>query len=153
MIGVVLVTHDGLADGLAKSLFHVLGPEHPCFECIGVARDDPVEDVRQRVAAAVRRVERDEGVLILSDLFGGTPANVAMSLVEPGRVEMLSGVSLPMLVRVMSARQDGLEASVARAIQGGREGIIRASEMLALWQSCEDGKTNPKDSGADSSAT
>lgn len=152
MIGVVLVTHDGLADALAKSLFHVLGPEHPCFECVGVERDDAVELVRQRVENAVQRVDQNAGVLILTDLFGGTPSNVAMSLVEAGRVDMLSGVSLPMLVRIMSARQATLPDIIERAVQGGRDGIMLASEMLDYWRNCGDKRVDAQQAGTGNTA-
>lgn len=137
MIGVLLVTHDGLGEALAKSVQHVLGPDQPAFECIGVNRQDLVETVQAWVQAALGRLDQGQGVLILTDLFGGTPANVAMSAVQPGRVELVSGVSLPMLVRVMSARQGSLGETVARAVCGGQEGIVVASEMLAYWASCE----------------
>ncbi|MEK8089958.1 PTS sugar transporter subunit IIA [Thermithiobacillus plumbiphilus] len=152
MIGVVIVTHDGLAEALAKSLFHVLGPEHPCFECIGVDRDDAVELVRERVEGAVRRVDQGAGVLILTDLFGGTPSNVAMSLVEAGRVDVLSGVNLPMLVRIMSARQASLGDTIERAIQGGREGILLASEMIDYWRNCGDKRVDTQQAGTGNGA-
>lgn len=136
MIGVLLVTHDGVAEALARSVEHVLGPQEQ-LAFVGVNRTDELENLHARVRALVRELDQGQGVLIFTDLFGGTPANVAMSNVEPGRVEMLSGVNLPMLVRALSARQDGLAELVQRAVSGGHEGIIVASEMQAYYARCE----------------
>lgn len=136
MIGVLLVTHDGLAEALASSVEHVLGSQVQ-FEYIGVGRNDELETLRRQLGDRVSRLDQGQGVLILADLFGGTPANLGMHFVTPGKVEMLSGVNLPMLIRVLSSRPGSLAEGVQRAITGGREGILVASEMLACYANCE----------------
>jgi mannose PTS system EIIA component len=130
MIGLILVTHGKLADEFLVAVEHVVGPQqHIATVCIG-PRDDM--DLRRReIASAIKKVDSGSGVIILTDLFGGTPSNLAISLLETGRVEVIAGVNLPMLIRLDSARKVmDVKAAVAAARDAGRKYISVASEIL-----------------------
>jgi PTS system mannose-specific IIA component len=130
MIGLVLVTHGQLAAEFKRAMEHVVGPQEGVAPiCIGP--DDDMEARRADIAAAIRLVDRGAGVILLTDLFGGTPSNLAISLMEPGRVEVIAGVNLPMLIRLERARQGlKVQAAVAAARDAGRKYISVASEVL-----------------------
>ena len=132
MIGLVLVTHGQLAAEFVRAMEHVVGPQEGVAPiCIGP--DDDMEARRSDIADAVAAVDRGRGVIILTDLFGGTPSNLAISLMEPGRVEVIAGVNLPMLIRLESARKMGkVQAAVAAARDAGRKYISVASEVLGV---------------------
>jgi mannose PTS system EIIA component len=130
MIGLILVTHGKLADEFLVAVEHVVGPQqHIATVCIG-PRDDM--DLRRReIASAIKKVDSGSGVIILTDLFGGTPSNLAISLLDTGRVEVIAGVNLPMLIRLDSARKVmDVKAAVAAARDAGRKYISVASEIL-----------------------
>jgi mannose PTS system EIIA component len=130
MIGLILVTHGKLADEFLVAVEHVVGPQQQIATvCIG-PRDDM--DLRRReIASAIKKVDSGSGVIILTDLFGGTPSNLAISLLETGRVEVIAGVNLPMLIRLDSARKVmDVKAAVAAARDAGRKYISVASEIL-----------------------
>lgn len=130
MIGLILVTHGRLAEEFLVALEHVVGPQqHIATICIGP--HDNMEDRRRQIATAIKTVEQGGGVIILSDLFGGTPSNLAISLLEPGRIEVIAGVNLPMLIRLDSARKNmDVRSAVAAARDAGRKYISVASEVL-----------------------
>jgi len=130
MIGLVLVTHGRLAAEFTRAMEHVVGPQEGVAPiCIGP--DDDMEARRADIAAAIAEVDKGAGVIILTDLFGGTPSNLAISLMEPGRVEVIAGVNLPMLIRLESARKAmKVQAAVAAARDAGRKYISVASEVL-----------------------
>jgi len=130
MIGLVLVTHGRLAAEFTTAMEHVVGPQEAVVPiCIGP--DDDMEARRADIAAAVAEVDRGAGVILLTDLFGGTPSNLAISLMEPGRIEVIAGVNLPMLIRLESARKlMKVGAAVAAARDAGRKYISVASEVL-----------------------
>jgi mannose PTS system EIIA component len=130
MIGLILVTHGRLAEEFLVALEHVVGPQtQVATVCIG-PRDD-MESRRKEIAAAIRQVDTGKGVVILSDLFGGTPSNLAISLLDAGRVEVIAGVNLPMLIRLDSARKCmDVKDAVAAAREAGRKYISVASEVL-----------------------
>jgi PTS system mannose-specific IIA component len=130
MIGLILVTHGKLANEFLVALEHVVGPQKDVATiCIGP--HDDMEARRNEIAAAIKKVDTGKGVIILSDLFGGTPSNLSISLLDSGRVEVIAGVNLPMLIRLDSARKnlDVIEA-VAAAREAGRKYISVASEVL-----------------------
>lgn len=130
MIGLVLVTHGRLAVEFVTAMEHVVGPQD-AVESICIGPDDDMEMRRADIAAAVARVDRGRGVIILTDLFGGTPSNLAISLMETGRVEVIAGVNLPMLIRLEGARRTmSVVAAVAAAREAGRKYISVASEVL-----------------------
>ena len=130
MIGLVLVTHGRLAAEFVRAMEHVVGPQEGVAPiCIGP--DDDMEARRADIAAAIAEVDRGRGVILLTDLFGGTPSNLAISLMEPGRVEVIAGVNLPMLIRLEGARKMmKVQAAVAAARDAGRKYISVASEVL-----------------------
>jgi len=130
MIGLVLVTHGRLAVEFVTAMEHVVGPQD-AVESICIGPDDDMEMRRADIAAAVARVDQGRGVIILTDLFGGTPSNLAISLMETGRIEVIAGVNLPMLIRLEGARRTmSVVAAVAAAREAGRKYISVASEAL-----------------------
>ena len=129
MIGLVLVTHGRLAAEFITALEHVVGPQE-AVEGICIDADDDMEARRADIAAAIDKVNRGKGVIILTDLFGGTPSNLAISLMAKD-VEVIAGVNLPMLIRLEGARKVmGVNAAVAAAREAGRKYISVASEIL-----------------------
>ena len=132
MIGLVLVTHGRLAAEFVTAMEHVVGPQEAIVPiCIGP--DDDMEARRADISRAVTEVDRGHGVILLTDLFGGTPSNLAISLMEPGRVEVIAGVNLPMLIRLEGARKMlKVQAAVAAARDAGRKYISVASEVLGV---------------------
>ncbi|WP_404712092.1 PTS sugar transporter subunit IIA [Sphingomonas sp. MMS24-J13] len=130
MIGLVLVTHGQLAAEFVRAMEHVVGPQQ-FIEPICIGPDDDMEARRADIARAVAAVDQGRGVILLTDLFGGTPSNLAISLMEPGRVEVIAGVNLPMLIRLEGARKMmKVQAAVAAAREAGRKYISVASEVL-----------------------
>ena len=130
MIGLILVTHGKLASEFLVALEHVVGSQkNVATICIGP--HDDMEARRNEIAAAIQTVDTGKGVIILSDLFGGTPSNLAISLLDSGRVEVIAGVNLPMLIRLDSARKNlDVKEAVATAREAGRKYISVASEVL-----------------------
>ena len=130
MIGLVLVTHGQLAAEFVRAMEHVVGPQ-PAIEAICIGPEDDMEARRADIALAVQTVDDGSGVILLTDLFGGTPSNLAISLMEPGRHEVIAGVNLPMLIRLAGARKMmKVQAAVAAAREAGRKYISVASEVL-----------------------
>ncbi|MFW2829962.1 PTS sugar transporter subunit IIA [Sphingomonas sp. ID0503] len=130
MIGLVLVTHGRLAAEFVTAMEHVVGPQD-AIESICIGPDDDMEVRRADIATAVGDVDGGDGVIILTDLFGGTPSNLAISLMRPGRVEVIAGINLPMLIRLEGARKTmKVKAAVAAAREAGRKYISVASEVL-----------------------
>lgn len=130
MIGLVLVTHGRLASEFVTAMEHVVGPQ-PEVEAIAIGPEDDMEARRADIATAIAKVETGKGVILLTDLFGGTPSNLAISLLERGRVEVIAGINLPMLIRLASARKTmKVIDAVAAAREAGRKYISVASEVL-----------------------
>ncbi len=130
MIGLVLVTHGRLATEFMTAMEHVVGPQ-TAIEAICIGPDDDMEARRADIAAAIAKVESGSGVIVLTDLFGGTPSNLAISLMDVGRVEVIAGINLPMLIRLESARRRmKVVEAVAAAREAGRKYISVASEVL-----------------------
>ncbi|MBJ3777706.1 PTS sugar transporter subunit IIA [Acuticoccus mangrovi] len=130
MIGLVLVTHGRLAQELRAALEHVVGPQE-AVEGISIEPDDDIEQRRADIVNAVQRVEKGQGVVILTDMFGGTPSNLAISVMPTGNVEVIAGVNLPMLVKLSSARATmDLTAAVHAAKEAGIKYISVASHVL-----------------------
>jgi PTS system mannose-specific IIA component len=130
MIGLVLVTHGGLAAEFITAMEHVVGPQQR-IEAICIGPEDDMEGRRNDIAEAISRVDEGAGVIILTDLFGGTPSNLAISLMKSASVEVIAGVNLPMLIRLEGARKNmDVKAAVAAAREAGRKYISVASEIL-----------------------
>jgi PTS system mannose-specific IIA component len=132
LLGMVLVTHGQLAAEMVTAMEHVVGPQRSIATvCIGP--NDNMEMRRNEIAAAIRKVDGGRGVIMLTDLFGGTPSNLAISLLEQGKTEVIAGVNLPMLIRLESARKTmDLHAAVLAAKEAGQKYISVASEMLGV---------------------
>jgi len=130
MIGMILVTHGDLAIEFVKAMEHVVGAQGAVATiCIGP--NDDMELRRREIANAIRTVDSGEGVVVLTDLFGGTPSNLAISLMEAGKVEVIAGINLPMLIRLAMARRCmSLRDAASAARDAGRNYITIASEYL-----------------------
>ena len=130
MIGLVLVTHGRLAEEFVHALEHVVGRQEK-LAAISIGPDDKMEARRIDIAAAVKAVDSGEGVIILTDMFGGTPSNLAISLLEEGKVEVVAGLNLPMLVKLVRVRREAnLHKAAAAAQDAGRKYINIASQIL-----------------------
>jgi PTS system mannose-specific IIA component len=131
MIGLVLVTHGSLAVEFRSALEHVVGPQSQ-IETVTIGPDDDVEQRRRDIIEAVQRVDSGDGVAILTDMFGGTPSNLAISCMGQRNVEVVAGINLPMLIKLAKVRDSSsLEQSVAQAQEAGRKYITIASRVLA----------------------
>ena len=130
MIGMVLVTHGRLAAEFAAALEHVVGAQTQIAAvCIGP--DDDMEQRRQDILRAIAEVDRGEGAVLLTDMFGGTPSNLAISVMDRAKIEVIAGVNLPMLIKLASLRQtESLERTVLGAQEAGRKYINVASQLL-----------------------
>jgi PTS system mannose-specific IIA component len=130
MIGLVLVTHGRLAAEFITALEHVVGPQE-AIEAVCIGPDDDMEARRKDIAEAIGNVDSGDGTIVLTDLFGGTPSNLAISLMKSENVEVIAGVNVPMLIRLESARKVmGIHAAVTAAREAGRKYISVASEIL-----------------------
>lgn len=130
MIGLVLVTHGKLAVEFRAALEHVVGPQTN-IETVSIGPDDDVERRRQDILDAVDAVASGSGVIVLTDMFGGTPSNLAISVMEAGKVEVIAGVNLPMLIKLASVRgEKPLAEAVDDAQDAGRKYINVASRVL-----------------------
>jgi len=130
MIGMILVTHGHLAAEFVHAMEHVVGQQRDIATvCIGP--HDDMEARRKEIAQAIKQVDSGSGVIVLTDLFGGTPSNLAISLLKPGKIEVIAGINLPMLIRLAGARKDmDIAAAAAAARDAGRNYITIASEFL-----------------------
>jgi mannose PTS system EIIA component len=130
MIGLVLVTHGRLAEEFIHALQHVVGPQEQ-IACVCIAPEDKMERRRADIAAIVASVDSGSGVIILTDMFGGTPSNLAISFLEDGKVEVVAGLNLPMLVKLARVRKEANLTRAATAAQdAGRKYINIASQIL-----------------------
>ena len=131
MIGLVIVTHGRLAEEFVLAMEHVVGPQ-AAVEAICIGPDDDMEKRRQDILAAANRVNSGAGVILLTDMFGGTPSNLAISVMEQTKAEVIAGLNLPMLIKLASVRtRQTLEEAVACAQEAGRKYISVASYVLA----------------------
>jgi PTS system mannose-specific IIA component len=127
----VLVTHGQLATEFRHAVEHVVGPQDN-FETVAIGADDDMEQRRRDIVDAVARVDTGSGVIVLTDMFGGTPSNLAISVMESGRTEVIAGMNLPMLIKLSSIRKgDNMQASLEEAQAAGRKYINVASQLLA----------------------
>lgn len=130
MIGLVIVTHGELATELRRAAEHVVGPQD-ALETICIGPDDDMEHRRDDIRAAVERVDMKSGVILLTDMFGGTPSNLAISMLKEGKVEVLAGVNLPMLIKLAEARRTAnLSEAAEKAKEAGQRYIAIASQIL-----------------------
>lgn len=131
MIGMVLVTHGRLATEFRAALEHVVGPQKQ-VETVTIGPEDDMEQRRRDIIAAVEKVDSGSGVVVLTDMFGGTPSNLAISVMEGNRVDVVAGINLPMLIKLASLRETStLEQAVVQAQDAGRKYISVASRILS----------------------
>ena len=131
MIGVVIVTHGRLAHEFRAALEHVVGPQEQ-LETISIGPDDDLDERRADMLSALARVDNGGGVVVLTDMFGGTPSNLAISVIDRANVEVIAGVNLPMLIKLASARNSmPIGQAVLAAQEAGRKYINVASKLLA----------------------
>jgi len=124
MIGILIITHGTLGDSLLECANHMLGKTPPQIASLAVSSKDDPGSVVPRAVELVASVNSGDGVLVLSDMYGATPCNIVTKILQPGVVEGVAGVNLPMLVRVMNYRQEPLPVLVDKALSGGREGVV-----------------------------
>lgn len=130
MIGLILVTHGRLADQFVEAMEHVVGHQE-AVETVCIGPNDDVEQRRAEIAEKIAKVDSGEGAIMLTDLFGGTPSNLAISLLDAGRIEVIAGINLPMLIRLSGARKTmDVVAAVNAGQEAGRNYITVASEFL-----------------------
>ena len=131
MIGLVLVTHGQLATEFRHAVEHVVGPQD-YFETVAIGAVDDMEQRRADIVDAVARVDTGAGVIVLTDMFGGTPSNLAISVMESGRTEVIAGMNLPMLIKLSSiSKGDNMAAALDEAQAAGRKYINVASQLLS----------------------
>ena len=131
MIGMVLVTHGRLADELISALEHVVGPQ-PNVSAVCIGPDDDMEKRRAEILDSAAKADEGDGVVLLTDMFGGTPSNLAISVMDKANVEVIAGVNLPMLIKLASVRKtEPLADAVESAQEAGRKYINIASQLLS----------------------
>lgn len=128
-VGVVVVTHTEYGTWLLNAAEFILGPQKHC-QSVSVDMTHPVDETLTRLKAAIKETDRGAGVLILTDMFGGTPTNMSLSLLGTGHLEVLTGVNLPMLIKILGSRTRPLETLAVEAKQAGCQGIVVAGEVL-----------------------
>lgn len=131
MIGILIVTHSRLGDALIEAAEFILGAKPECVIAVSININDNVDKLREFVAEGIKKVRQKEGVLILTDMFGGTPSNLSYSFLEEGRVEVLSGVNLPILIRALNLRNSTDLTPLAEKLETfGKRSISLASGIL-----------------------
>jgi PTS system mannose-specific IIA component len=131
MIGIVIATHSNLGTALVEAAVFIVGDRLEGVETVSIDLKENAADLRKKIAKAVKAVDQRRGVLILTDMFGGTPSNLSYSFLEEGRIEVLSGVNLPILIKALELRQDKELASLAQEVEAfGKKSISLASGIL-----------------------
>ncbi len=125
MIGILIISHGAFGESLIHSASHVLGKRPLYVRQVGITVHDDPDTLIPVAVDLVRTVDRGAGVLVLTDIYGATPSNVATRLLKPGHVEGIAGVNLPMLIRALTYREEDLATVVAKALSGGTEGVTR----------------------------
>ena len=131
MIGIVIITHCNLGDALIDASEFILGKRPEAMVSVSVDLNEDAEILRKKISEGIKKVDQKKGVLILTDMFGGTPSNLSYSFLEEGHVEVLSGVNLPILIRAANIREDGDLSSLAKSLEAfGKKSISLASGIL-----------------------
>ena len=130
MIGLLIISHGTLGESLIHCASHMLNKRPPRLRQLGVtAQDDPGQLVPQ-ARKMVKELDEGDGVLVLTDMYGGSPSNIAAKLVIPGKIEAVAGVNLPMLIRALTYRDKSLQMMITKAISGGCEGVLRVPPVF-----------------------
>lgn len=124
MIGILIITHGEFGKNLMDCAEHMLGSSPPQLASLAISSKDDPSQVLPRAQDLLKSVDSGEGVLVLSDIYGATPCNIVTQILQPGLIEGVAGVNLPMLVRVMTYRHEPLSVLVEKAVSGGREGVV-----------------------------
>lgn len=124
MINIVIIAHSEIANSFAYCVEHILNKRIDNLHIVAVKKAEDTDDVLSRARELLDKTEHDQGILILSDLFGATPYNIAQRLVVPGKIELISGLNLPMLIRAVSYAKSDLATVIAKALEGGTSGIV-----------------------------
>ena len=132
MIGILLLTHAPLGQAFVEAASHVFRARPERLESIDVAADQDTDKVKGLAEAAIARLDDGSGVLVITDVMGGTPCNCTLGLSQPGQVEIITGISLPMLLRALTYRNDTLDVVVEMALAGGQGGAIRVDNRIRL---------------------
>ena len=131
MIGIVIVTHSQLGDALIEAAAFILGRKPEATVSVSVDLNENAEKLRGQIERAIKKVRQEKGVLVLTDMFGGTPSNLSYSFLEEGQIEVISGVNLPILIKADSARQEKELSQLAAALEAfGKRSISLASGIL-----------------------
>jgi len=125
MVGILLVSHGAFGESLIHCASHVLGKRPLYVRQLGVTVHDDPDEILPTAEDLIRFLDQGDGVLVMTDIYGATPSNIAAKLLRPGRVEGIAGVNLPMLIRALTYRNEPLESVVAKAVSGGTEGVVR----------------------------
>jgi PTS system ascorbate-specific IIA component len=131
MVGILIVAHGAFGEALIHCASHVLGKRPLRVRQVGITVHDDPDAILPQAQDLVRQLDEGDGVLVLTDMLGATPSNIAARLAAPGRVEVVAGVNLPMLVRALTYRAQPLAAVVGKAMSGGREGVLHLGELQA----------------------
>ncbi|HUL55701.1 MAG TPA: PTS fructose transporter subunit IIA [Usitatibacter sp.] len=128
MIGILIVSHGAFGESLIHSASHVLGRRPVYLRQLGVTVHDDPDALIPVAEDLIRYLDQGQGVLVLTDIYGATPSNIAMKLLRPGKVEGIAGVNLPMLIRALTYREEPLESALEKALSGASEGVMRMGE-------------------------
>jgi mannose PTS system EIIA component len=131
MVGILIVAHGAFGEALIHCASHVLGKRPLRVRQVGITVHDDPDAILPQAQELVRQLDDGDGVLVLTDMLGATPSNIAARLAAPGRVEVVAGVNLPMLVRALTYRAQPLAAVLGKAMSGGREGVLHLGELQA----------------------
>ena len=124
MIGILIISHENFGESLIQCATHVIGEKLQQAMVLSVFAHDNPDDVVVGARELLRQIDMGDGVLVLSDIYGATPCNIACQLIKPGKVECLAGVNLPMLVRALTYRNEPLAVMIEKAVSGGKDGIL-----------------------------
>ena len=125
MVGILLVSHGAFGESLIHCASHVLGKRPLYLRQVGITVHDDPDAIIPVVEDLIRFLDQGAGVLVMTDIFGATPSNIAMRVLKPGKVEGIAGVNLPMLIRALTYRDEGLDIVIQKALSGGSEGVMR----------------------------
>jgi PTS system ascorbate-specific IIA component len=132
MVGILLITHAPLGKAFVDAATHVFRARPERLEAIDVIADQDPAEVRKLAAEAIARIDDGDGVLVMTDVMGGTPSNCTLPLCQPGHVEVVAGISLPMLLRALTYRNDTVDVVVEMALAGGQNGAVRVDNRIRL---------------------
>jgi PTS system mannose-specific IIA component len=132
MVGILLLTHTPLGNAFIEAATHVFRGRPDRIEALDVCADQDTADVKRLANEAIERLNEGDGVLVITDVMGGTPSNCTLPLAQPGTVEVIAGISLPMLLRALTYRHDTLDVVVEMALAGGQSGAVRVDNRVRL---------------------